>query len=515
MGLAATVSVIAMATDGGEDVLDAVLAEALACAESCRLVREEIMESLQTSQRQVGWKLLASAAQPFAALPEPEPEPEVASFHAATKVPVLETLAGEVKKALRDAADRSPPSSHPVSPDRQSEQDAGNEASASLDSDRVSRRTMTRRFVATALEAHWVESERCGRKLSSEAISWLRRREAGQLAGSLRDGSDHHTHWSATLVAAGSRAPSLGGSFLQQLAQPSSPIEADLFEQTRARMIAERGEDVVAPGRATRLSESECRRGPASSVQPTSPAPDLCVDTLDGIFWWLDESSLAMSMQVSRAWLAAARESLCWQDLGQRRWERSAAPGMYPRKILCQSGGPGPVPGSSTWPSEWQAMGRTLVLRNMLEQPPSPYRVWLWGVRRIAPAKRRLAALQHSVACARSLLRKLDLAASTAPANDPDVDRAGRDAGIIADAQQKVVELERELACAKEELERVLGVDPPGGQMDRFRLIDVEQCGAAGPSRRRRQLWSRMTMLGARVERYSSSMDRGSSAFMD
>ena len=513
-----------MAADGGEDALDAVLAEALACAESCRLMREEIMESLQTSQPQVGRKLLAPEAQPFAALPEPEPEPEpgpepgpvVVSFHAATKVPVLETLAAEVKMALRDTADRSPPSSHPVSPDRQSEEDDCNEASASLDPDRVSRRTMTRRFVATALETHWLESERCGRKLSSEAISWLRRREAGQLAGSLRDGSDHHTHWSATLVAGGSSVPSLSGNFLQQLAQPCLPSEADLFEQTRARMIAERGEDVLAPSRATSLSESESRRAPASSVRPTVPAPDLCVDALDGIFWWLDESSLAMSMQVSRAWLAAARESLCWKELGGRRWERPAAPGVYPRKVLCQSGGPGPVPGSSTWPSEWQAMCRTVVLRNLLAQPPSPYRVWLWGVRRVAPAKRRLAALQHNVACARSLLRKLDLAASAAPANDPDVDRAGRDAGIIADAQQQVVELERELACAKEEVERVLGVDPAGGQMDRFRLIDLEECGAARQSRRRRrQLWSRMTMLGARVERYSSSMDRGSSAFMD
>jgi hypothetical protein len=503
--------------DGGEDTLDAVLAEALACAESCRLVREEITESLRTaaSQPQIGLEPVAHVEeQAYAALPEPEPE--VAYGHAGARTPALETLADEVKMALRDTADRSPPSSHPVSPDRQSEEDDDDEGSASLDPDRVSRRTMTRRFVATALETHWLESERCGRKLSSEAISWLRRRESGQLAGTLRrDGSDHHAHWSAGLVAGDSSMPTLGGNFLQQLARTSSPIEADEFEQTRARMIAERGEDVLASRRAAKPGQSQRGKALSTAVPPTMSAPELCVDALDGIFWWLDEASLAMSMQVSRAWLTAARDSLCWEDLGARRWGRSAAPGMYPRKVLCQSGGPGPVPGSSTWPSEWQAMCRTVFLRDLMSQPPSPYRVWLWGVRRVAPAKCRLAAVQHNVTCARSLLRKLDLAASAAPANDPDVDRAGRDAGMIADAQQQVVELERELACASEEVERVLGVELEGDQMDRFRLTDLEERVAGGQPSRRRKVWSRVTMLGARVERYSSSINRGSSAWMD
>ncbi len=505
-----------MAGDDAEDTLDAVLAEALACAETCRLVREEIAESLQTavSQPHLDRELVAPEEQVFAALPEPEPQ--VAYLHAGTRTSALETLGSDVKTVLRDTADRSPPSSHPVSPDRQSEEDDDEPGSASRDPDRVSRRTMTRRFVATALEAYWLESERCGRKLSSEAISWLRRREAGQLAGSLRrEGSDHTAHWSAGLAASESGIPTLGGNFLQQLARTSSPIVADQFEQTRARMIAERGEDVLAPRRAAEPEQRDRRTALPAWVPPTITAPELCVDALDGIFWWLDEVSLAMSMQVSRAWLTAARNSLHWEKLGGRRWGRPAAPGMYPRKVLCQSGGPGPVPGSSTWPSEWQAMCRTVKLRDLLAHPPTPYRVWLWGVRRVAPAKRRLAGVQHNVTCARSLLRKLDLAACAAPANDPDVDRAGRDAGIIADAQQQVVELERELACASEEVERVLGVEPAGDLMDRFRLTDVEQCVSARQSGMRRKVWSRVTMLGARVERYSSSVNRGSSAWMD
>ena len=153
---------------------------------------------------------------------------------------------------------------------------------------------------------------------------------------------------------------------------------------------------------------------------------------------------------------------------------------------------------------------------------------WLWGVRRVAPAKRRLAELHHSVACARSLLRKLDLAASGAPANDPDIDRAGRDAGILADAQRQVVDLERELACTREEVKRLLGLEPEPsedqGQMERFKLINVGGGGTVsgagqraqlGQSQQRRQVWSRVTMLGARVERYSTSIGRGTSAWMD
>lgn len=498
-----------------DDALDAVLAEALACAESCKIVREEIAETLQAAAG--GHPAIVQESlgeQPAAVASE---MPVGGTGPAATKSALI-SLSDEVTAALQDASERSPPSSHPVSPDRQSEDDDDDEGSASLvDMNRVSRRTMTRRFVATALEAHWLESERCGRKLSAEAVSWLRRREAGQLAGSLRrDGSDQHMHWSASIAAGDTSCPSSRGTFLQQLALRSSPIEADQFEQTRARMIAERGDDVMVPARVAHTSHE---RGPlASAVASTTSAPELCADALDGIFRWLDETSLAMTMQVSRAWAVAARESLCWTALGARRWGRPAALGVYPRKVLCYSGGPGPVPGSSTWPSEWQAMSRTLALREPSAQPPLPYLVWLWGVRRIGPAKHRLADMQHKVACARSSLRKLDLAASAAPVNDPDVDRAGRDAGMIADAQQQVVDLEREVGYASEEVARLLGAEPPGDQLDRFRLIDLEvgfPTGQYRESTRRRRAWSRVTMLGSRVERYNSSMVRGSSAWMD
>eukprot|EP01046_Picozoa_sp_COSAG06_P026682 COSAG06_NODE_2309_length_7109_cov_5.256205_2_plen_517_part_00 len=478
------------------DVLDleAAVAEALACAESCRTLTEELAQ-LQHMRK----------AAP-ALLPEPEPESPAAVAHP-----------------------RSPPASLPASPLRTSSSSSSDEEEPhSRDTSRVSRRTMTRRFVATALEAHWLESERCGRRLTVEATSWLRRREAGQLAGTLRrDAGDHRDHWSVALAAedggGGGREPTLGGTFLQQLARPTSPIdEADQFEETRARIIAER-DDVLTPRRLASLHPTAHDRVAVA----TSPAPELCVDALEGVFMWLDETSLAMAMHVSRSWLTAARASLSWGCLGARRWSRPAAPGTYPRSAFSSSGGPGPVHGSSTWPSEWQAMCRTLDARD--PERRSPYRVWLWGVRRVAPAKRRLAELHHSVACARSLLRKLDLAASGAPANDPDIDRAGRDAGILADAQRQVVDLERELACTREEVKRLLGLEPEPsedqGQMERFKLIDVGGGGAVsgtgqqaqllGQSQQRRQVWSRVTMLGARVERYSTSIGRGTSAWMD
>jgi hypothetical protein len=96
------------------------------------------------------------------------------------------------------------------------------------------------------------------------------------------------------------------------------------------------------------------------------------------------------------------------------------------------------------------------------------------------------------------------------------VDRSGRDAQIIADAQGQVKDLDREMACASEELTRLIG-NEPATEMERFKLIDAPGTTSATGTKLVK-CWSRVTLKGVRVERYiraNSVQRRGTSAFLD
>ena len=342
----------------------------------------------------------------------------------------------------------------------------------------VSRRTMTRRFVASALESYWIESERCGRELSAEATSWLRRREAGQLAGEMRgENGVGGQHWSAVDADSGRGGSDAGagGSFMEE--RCASPEE---FEATRAKLLNEISSMSDAAGSPTATE-------PAHLNPQREPAPDLCTDALDHIFCALDESSLAMAGQVSRSWWAAARGATCWAALGARRWAAPAPAAAYPPALLGWS-----ASRFGAEPSEWEAIQR---IRENAEADAAPtdssraYRAFVWGARRVRPARRRLAELRHAVGCAHSLLRQLE--ARTSSPN----------AAAIADGSSQIEALEKEVECASQEIKRLRGTGPSasdGASSERFKLVPA---GETNPTGR----WFRVTLQGRRIQAYPGS----------
>ena len=234
-----------------------------------------------------------------------------------------------------------------------------------------------------------------------------------------------------------------------------------------------------------------CVAGSLTATEPArlnpqrEPAPELCTDALDHIFCALDESSLAMAGQVSRSWWAAARGATCWAALGARRWAASAPAAAYPPALGWSASRFGAEP------SEWEAIQR---IRENDEADAAPtdssraYRAFVWGARRVRPARRRLAELRHAVGCAHSLLRQLE--ARTGSPN----------AAAIADGSSQIEALEKEVECASQEINRLRGTGPSasdGASFERFKLV------LAGDGRR--SVWSRVTLQGRRIQAYPGS----------